>query len=439
MTHRAYHIGLGLILVVYVVLGVLFATRTPAWQAPDEPAHYNYIAQVAAGDPMPDIVAGDWDSAYLDELKSTGFDPALLGDFDTIQYEDHQPPLYYWLLTPVYLLADGDLIALRVASMLMGVLVIVLAYAITRLTVPDVPAVALGAAALVAFTPQHLAILASVNNDALAQIVVAATLYACIRLLRVGDVSPLGLGLLVGIGFMTKTTTYFMAGIAILALLIHWKREPDESLPRVLIPFFGVAGLLALVWWGRNIINYGFPDFLGLRAHDAVVVGQPRTQTLLADVGVQQYLEQAISTTFNSFWGQFGWMAAPMFNLFTPSDNVVYPAIVALIVLAVVGLILRSARRLHDGGQGRIWALHVMVIVLAVLMFLYYNTQFQQFQGRYMFGALISLAVVLSLGVHSLLRMINARAANWLTPAIFGGFALLDAYLIWRVIPGALA
>lgn len=24
-------------------LGLLYATRTPVWQAPDEPAHYNYV------------------------------------------------------------------------------------------------------------------------------------------------------------------------------------------------------------------------------------------------------------------------------------------------------------------------------------------------------------------------------------------------------------
>ena len=38
---------LALILVAYFIVGGLFAINTPAWQAPDEPAHYNYILQVA--------------------------------------------------------------------------------------------------------------------------------------------------------------------------------------------------------------------------------------------------------------------------------------------------------------------------------------------------------------------------------------------------------
>ncbi|MDI6834774.1 MAG: MarR family winged helix-turn-helix transcriptional regulator, partial [Rhizobiaceae bacterium] len=32
---------------VYLALASLYAIRTPAWQAPDEPAHYNYIRQIA--------------------------------------------------------------------------------------------------------------------------------------------------------------------------------------------------------------------------------------------------------------------------------------------------------------------------------------------------------------------------------------------------------
>ena len=35
------------ILVCYFVLGGLFAVLIPPWQVPDEPAHYNYVRQLA--------------------------------------------------------------------------------------------------------------------------------------------------------------------------------------------------------------------------------------------------------------------------------------------------------------------------------------------------------------------------------------------------------
>ena len=54
---------LALILIAYFIVGGLFAVYTPAWQAPDEPAHYNYILQVAHEGCCPKIELGDWDSA----------------------------------------------------------------------------------------------------------------------------------------------------------------------------------------------------------------------------------------------------------------------------------------------------------------------------------------------------------------------------------------
>jgi hypothetical protein len=67
------HVGLFVLLAAYAVLAVLFAVRTPAWQAPDEPAHYNYVRQAAGGVWLPVIELGDWDSAALEQLKAQRF------------------------------------------------------------------------------------------------------------------------------------------------------------------------------------------------------------------------------------------------------------------------------------------------------------------------------------------------------------------------------
>ena len=96
---------LALIVLAYLVIGALYAALTPEWQVPDEPAHYNYIRQLAGGT-WPVIELGDYDQTYLESLKNEGF-PADRPT-DAIQYEDHQPPLYYLLATPVYWLVGGD-------------------------------------------------------------------------------------------------------------------------------------------------------------------------------------------------------------------------------------------------------------------------------------------------------------------------------------------
>ena len=38
--------ALAAVLLVYLALAGAYAIRTPDWQAPDEPAHYNYVRQI---------------------------------------------------------------------------------------------------------------------------------------------------------------------------------------------------------------------------------------------------------------------------------------------------------------------------------------------------------------------------------------------------------
>ncbi|MCU0512612.1 MAG: glycosyltransferase family 39 protein [Anaerolineae bacterium] len=429
----AHRLIFSVILAGYLVIAGLFAVRTPAWQAPDEPAHYNYVRQVAAGTLIPVIQMGDWDNAYLETLKAARFAPALLQDLDTIRYENHQPPLYYWLLAPVFALTGGDLVALRLVSLLFGAGTVALAWHITRAVLPAAPWLAAAVMGLVAFLPQHVAIVAAVNNDALSGLLVALTLWLALRYTAGAALSPAWIGLGVGLIFVTKTTGYLMAGVALVALLLR-ARSPAGAL-RPLLSFALPAGVLALLWWGRNLAVYGLPDFLGLRAHDAIVVGQLRTAEYIAQIGPEAYVSRALATTFQSFWGQFGWMGVPMFDIPAPGLNIIYPALLLLCLVALAGLFVSPAwRSLPLAARG----LLLLVIALTALMYLYYNLTFVQFQGRYLFTALIPLALGLVCGLEAWRARLlpRAPAALLVLPLLL---ALLNLWLIWRVIPGALA
>jgi 4-amino-4-deoxy-L-arabinose transferase-like glycosyltransferase len=112
-----------LILGIYAALGVLFAARTPAWQAPDEPAHYNYVRYLAQSGQFPVLQMGDYPSAYLEQIKSQHFPPDM--SIDAIRYEFHQPPLYYVLAAPLFALTGGSLLVLRLFSVLLGAGIVV--------------------------------------------------------------------------------------------------------------------------------------------------------------------------------------------------------------------------------------------------------------------------------------------------------------------------
>jgi len=172
-------LALVLILLTYLTIGALYAALTPDWQVPDEPAHYNYIRQLAAGR-LPVIEPGDYDPTYLEKLKAERF--PLHYPLSSIQYEDHQPPLYYLLATPLFGLSDGVLFPLRLFSLLLGAGVILLAYRIGVRVFPGRPLLTFTAVALIAFIPQHIAMMAGVNNDSLAELLLAAALLGMVTI-----------------------------------------------------------------------------------------------------------------------------------------------------------------------------------------------------------------------------------------------------------------
>ncbi|HML21334.1 MAG TPA: DUF2142 domain-containing protein [Aggregatilinea sp.] len=448
MIKRTEAAALSLIVMAYLVLAALYALRTPDWQAPDEPAHYNYVAQLADGD-LPVLEMGDWQQDYLDELRATGFDPALLDRLDTLQYEDHQPPLAYALDVPVYLATDGDLTAMRLFSVLIGAGVIVTAWATLRLLLPHWPVVALTGAGFMAFLPQHLAILGSVSNDPAAELIVALMLLACVIYLgNTTDpeaveppkhISPLVLGLLAGAALFTKTTIYYVAGIAVLAVLLRWWRErwslgrASAHLAAVIMPALLIGG----IWWGRNLSVYGGTDFFGLDRHDEVTVGQPRTDEYIDTMyggSTRVYLENYAETTFHSFWGQFGWMALVM-------PDWVYRVFLIFTLAVLVGALLftiyaRWPRNL-DGPQRDALVLFAAAVALVLAAYLLYNLDFVQFQGRYLYPALIPLALLVGIGLYGWVAPLAARIpALTLIPllaiAALGLFALyaLETYIV---------
>jgi 4-amino-4-deoxy-L-arabinose transferase-like glycosyltransferase len=435
MTRRAEGTVLAVVLAAYLTLAGLYAVRTPDWQAPDEPAHYNYVRQIADEGRLPVIAPGDWQQEYQEQLKASRFAPELLDRLDTIQYEDHQPPLYYLLLAPVYALSDGDLLALRLVSALLGAGVVMAVWAALRAAFPGRPALALSGAGFVAFLPQHLSILASVNNDALAELVGALTLWAAIGYLRgARRARPLALGVLTGIALITKTTIYFLAGIVVLAVLLRGRREHWPR--RVFAGHLGAAILPTLLiggaWWARNLHVYGGTDILGLERHEAVTVGQMRTDEYIEVVlggDERQYLENLLRTTFHSFWGQFGWMAVPL-------PGTVYRAleVITLGLLAGAALFARQQGwpRTLDGPERDTLLLLAVTVILVIAAFAFYNLDFVQFQGRYLYPALVPLACLVGAGLCGWAGVIGGRRAltEWLPLGAIAALALFALYAL---------
>lgn len=444
MSRPAANITLVFILIAYLALGTAYALQTPAWQAPDEPAHYNYIQFIAEKHALPILRQGEYDQAYLEEFTRTPQNVASLS-IDPLRYEDYAPPLYYLLAAPIYALAEGWITAIRLFSVVLGGALVVVAYLVGAEAYPNQLPFALGGAAFVAFVPQHLAMMSAVNNDSLSELLIALVVLQCMRFFRFERISKrklILLGVTLGLGLLTKATFYYTAvPIAVIALILYARRHTLRITHYVLV--FAPALVIGSIWWLRNLIVYGGLDVMGLARHNAVVVGQPATAQWLSDYGASGLLQRFFTTTYRSFWGQFGWMSTPL-----PERE--YLLLGVLCIVALIGWLWWLAarrRRQEAGGQSPkstqpLYAGLLLSLWLALTVggYVYYNLTFVQHQGRYLFPALIPIGLAFAIGWWQVLDQIKSLVARrvtaaardfapWLEQAQLISFALIFIYL----------
>jgi hypothetical protein len=210
-----------------------------------------------------------------------------------------------------------------------------------------------------------------------------------------------------------------------------------------------VAFLVCGWWLIRNMLVYGPLDPVAMVRHDEIVVGQPRWATY--DLEAFDYFFRIL---FRSFWGMFGWMGVVL-------DDGYYILYLVLTVLGVAGLIIRRERvptpaanmsRAESGAQtsdmaasagamnrapttadplgaqfiaplGGRGILHHRPLLLwaTVLVFAevaYYNLTFIQPQGRYLFPALVPIALFLARGWQ---RLADRAAGGWRSRLLVAG------------------
>jgi 4-amino-4-deoxy-L-arabinose transferase-like glycosyltransferase len=273
---------------------------------------------------------------------------------------------------------------------------------------------------------------AAITNDALANLLAALLTLALVRLIDgpATTRSALLLGLLLGLGLLTKLSLVVFVPLGLAALAAGaWRCHRS-------VKYLAIHALLALAamllflapWLIRQGLTYGWDDLLAGKRHDVVVVGQPRFPG-----PSWEYMRHWTTTFFHSFWAQFGWMGILV------SDRL-YWIWGAAMLAAYAGLLGRTAHvvasRATPRGVDPRPALLVAIGGGMLATILFYNLTFEQAQGRYLFPALPATCVLLVLGWGALLP-IRLRAAG----VLLGGLALvgLNAYTLTRVLAPAFA
>jgi hypothetical protein len=394
---------LAIVVVLYLTLGLAYARATPAWQAPDEPAHFNYVRALAATAQLPVLEPGDYPPGLPIGPQ------ARLTEISAFRYESHQPPLFYALAAVAYKL-HPTLLAVRMVSLLLGAALLPVLFICARFVLPGRPWLWLGATAFVAFIPMHLFIAGSANNDSLADLVLSLLLlaYLAVAAGRQSRWRWAMLGLLLGAAMLSKLTIYPAAVLLVAATLVlpfvHGKGARRTIDVRQLVAAsattFAVAAMVSGWWFVRNGLIYGWADMLA-QSRQAQVAG---IQTHTGAFGLAQF-ETWVAGSFHSFWGQFGWMSLPL-----PEWQ--YLLLLAFTGVVALGWLLRLVRLRAGQASGLAadrmpaplgaWSAWVGLAIAwlgTTASYLYYNLTFLQTQGRYLFPALAPIGIVCAAGV----------------------------------------
>jgi 4-amino-4-deoxy-L-arabinose transferase-like glycosyltransferase len=437
-----------LLFVLAFVHQVVWAHIIPPWQGPDEPRHFERLAQIAAGIEPGEPAALALQGAIIDSMLQqrfwrygyaiTPFDPArpprVLDDiWPGYAHEAHQMPLYYALAAGIVRAAGGRDLAVQVGwvrlfSALLGAGVVLLAWASARTLFPERPGLALLISLSVALLPMHAFANATINNDNLAAFFTALQVFLAARALRFGLRWGEGLGMVAcaGLAVITKRTGF-------------------------IAPALLLATLAGVVWGRLRLSRRALAIIAGIAAATLIVACALR-QTLLAAVAglwagffhlpadVLEHLlngDYALALlktpypyytriVFESFWARFGWLNVRLPDLW-------YVALGGVCLAAGAGLVWLGVRvwRRRAGLQPyQVRGLLVFIVTatLAYIIIIGKEVLFLSYlagvvpQGRYLFPVVIPLMTLIVVGLDAWVPARFKRPAGVVAALASAGF-----------------
>lgn len=457
MSERTARWGLGVILLMYLVVGAVYSLVAPLGEAPDEMEQFQFMRYIVEQRRLP--------RTSEDRLAAGG--------------KSHEPPLYYSLLglatawvdtralpqikmldperwprhsvpdevlinfAPVHTADEswpfeGAVLIWHLARLLsLGLMAaaLVVVFQVVREVLPGQPQIALLSVTLVGLSPQCLYIGASINDDALAALLGALAAWLLVNLAKghSGWRQFVLLGIVVGLARLTKFYMLALVPEMVIALLaLAWLgrtwRYVQGLLAALALSFAIPAPWLFYIQPANAGLTRGWGHLLALldivhveRWFSSGGEGKAGTGVLAvgrALLGVFRLEPGAWALTlFKSFWGYFGAMTLQV-------PPAVYAVAAVLSGLSVLGWLRIAVLRLRRQPSPLDRAQAFGVPALQVLAFLAVEATFygvmkrlpDTAQARHLYPALAGLALFFPVGWWGLWR--GLPSVQWATPLL---------------------
>ncbi len=401
------------ILFVALILRLVFAFNTPNWQAPDEYPHFFVIKHLAV----------------------TGEYPISNPKFP--YYEAYQPPLYYFIGSGIYKLVksldspspelfqefDPDtlttpknpaLIILRLFSVLLGMLTILIIYKIALIVLNSEIKFAFVVLALVSTLPTFIVNNSSVTNDALANFIGALIIWQIFLPETVRR--NLLMGLLLGLGILTKANLYPLALLIIFSFWIQ-KRNMMETIKSV-FPIFLIASALSLWFFIWNYTRYG-----------SIIAISPGVSKILSiDEITLAEIWQSVRNFNWSFWAAAGRIY--QINLSPALYLIIFFPISFIAFIGVINTFVNRTFNYISSNNFRILFFAVILMIFSSLYFSLMSVEHSSW-GKYVFPSLAAFIIMIVYGVNQIV----GRKKSLIIFSILAGIqVIISIYLLSRLI-----
>ena len=410
-----------IILLAAAAIGLLWLYSVPFHKAPDEGAHYQVVSFIRDHGRLPIFRPG--------ELWLIQTPTGVIETYATF------PPLAYLMAAAVgWLTHNSSMWPARFVSFGSYLGTVALTFWIGRRLFPSSRLIATSGALTVAFLPQFAFTAGYVNNDAFAVLETAILLALLVSAWKSGARPWMlfAVGLMAGGLATTKYTFYGLAGIGVLAAVAMALSQRDVRNPIPGLVGLAIGSISMCAWWFvRNFELYG-QAIPGRVVAEAKAAAGGSNLFVPADHGIN-LLTLSTQTTFweltlKSFVGAFGFMAIFL-------DASYYWAALAVAVIGTVGLILRARRGGIERNHIVIGALVAAITGVTLLSTMLVNVYGEYSpQGRYLFPALVPIALVMAGGWYWLGREVHL--SPWLPSAAVLVIAALNLGSLFNfVIP----